>query len=74
MVVGNKHERILTESLAVGSVAWRDKILSTAKALAKVILLSQMEKGAKEATQLFNGIAAGVVGQIGIRLMRLLAR
>ena len=31
MVVGNKHERILTESLAVGSVAWRDKFFQTAE-------------------------------------------
>jgi len=59
VVVGNKHERILTESLAVGSVAWRDKFFQTAS-FSQGHLLSQMEKGAKEATQLFNGIAAGV--------------
>ena len=57
-VVGNKHERIRTESYC-GQRSLRDKFFQTAS-FSQGRLLSQMEKGAKEATQLFNATAAGV--------------
>ena len=59
VVVGKQHERILTESLAVGSVAWRDKFFQTAS-FSRSHLLMQMERGAEEAAKLFHGVAPGV--------------
>ena len=61
VVVGRQHERIFTESLAVGSVAWRDKFFQTAS-FSRGHLLSQMERGVEEATLLFNKIAPDVSG------------
>ena len=59
VVVGKQHETILTESLAVGSVAWRDKFFQTAS-FSRSRLLLQMERGAEEATKLFHGVAPAV--------------
>ena len=59
VVVGSKHERILTESLAVGSVAWRDKFFQTAS-FSRSHLLLQMERGVEEASKLFHEVAPAV--------------
>ena len=59
VVVGRQHERILTESLAVGSVAWRDKFFQKAS-FSRSQLLLQMDRGAEEAATLFDGVAPGV--------------
>ena len=59
MVVGKRHERLMTESLPVGSVAWRDRFFQV-PSFSRAHLQSQMDKGAKEACKLFEKVAPGV--------------
>ena len=59
VIVGEKHDRLLTESLPIGSVAWRDRFFQAAS-FSHSHLSSQMEKGVEEARSVFMPISSGV--------------
>ena len=59
VIVGEGHKRLITESLSVGSVAWRDRFFQV-PSFSRAHLLSQMDKGAEEASRLFESVAPGV--------------
>ena len=59
VIVGKGHTRLLTESLAIGSVAWRDRFFSD-DGYTQAALLQQMESGADAAREVFAAIAAGI--------------
>ena len=60
VVVGKNHNRLLTESLPIGSVAWRDRFFSGG-GCSKAELASQMSEGSEEAFSVFSAIASGIV-------------
>lgn len=60
VIIGNGQQRLLTESMAIGSVAWRDRFFADAPALAESVLSERMEQGLGEARGVFGAIAAGV--------------
>ncbi len=59
IIIGTAHTRLLTDSLAIGSVAWRDRFFgddfATAAALEK-----QMQAGVIGAKEVFAGVALGI--------------
>lgn len=59
VIVGCHHDRLLTESLAVGSVAWRDKFFAEV-ASDPDHLLSAMNMAKERAREDFGRVAAGV--------------
>lgn len=60
VIIGNGQQRLLTESMAIGSVAWRDRFFADAKSLDEAALSERMEQGLIEARKVFGAIAAGV--------------
>lgn len=59
VIVGKKHVRLLTESLAIGSVAWRDRFFNNATASVPE-LEQQMEAAVTAAQRVFDGFAAAI--------------
>ena len=59
VIVGSHHQRLLTDSLLIGSVAWRDHFFSGVSPDNESIL-SAMEAGRQAAIEVFAAIAPGV--------------
>ncbi len=59
VIVGKKHARLLTESLAIGSVAWRDRFFSTGPA-AVPELEQRMEAAVTAAQRVFDGFSPAI--------------
>jgi len=59
IIIGKGHDRLLTESLAIGSVAWRDRFFADPN-LSKDELRRQLKKGLKAARGIFEAVAPGV--------------
>jgi len=59
IIVGKGLDRVLTESLPIGSVSWRDSFFSEVK-YNKSQIVFQMSEGSEKAFDVFNGIAKGV--------------
>lgn len=59
VIVGEHHERLLTESLAIGSVAWRDRFFSE-PGLDANALIAQMDKARDAAKEVFGKIKPGL--------------
>jgi len=59
VVIGHKQRRLLTESMAVGSVAWRDKFFSPASS-DQLQLAVQLEAATQASKSAFDGIKFGV--------------
>lgn len=60
VIVGCGHVRLLTESLPVGSVAWRDRFFSGGNGRGAGELMERMDRAAAEAARVFSRIAPGV--------------
>ncbi len=58
VIVGRGHTRLLTESLPVGSVAWRDRFFGGGAGAGD--LMERMDRAAAEAARAFARIAPGV--------------
>lgn len=59
IIIGHKHSRLLTESMAVGSVAWRDKFFSP-KTADPLLLQTQLDAATAASKTVFDGISPGV--------------
>lgn len=59
IIIGRHHERLFTDSLAIGSVAWRDRFFTDVGADVKT-LLEQMDKGREAARKVFSSSAPGL--------------
>lgn len=59
IIIGHKHSRLLTESMAVGSVAWRDRFFSP-KSSDPLVLETQLNAAIAAAMSVFDGISPGV--------------
>lgn len=59
VIIGHKHSRLLTESMAIGSVAWRDKFFSP-QTSDPLLLESQLDAATVASRAVFDGIAPGV--------------
>lgn len=59
IIIGRKHRRLLTESLPVGSVAWRDRCFG-ADGYNQDQLLEQMNAGVAAARAVFEAVAPGI--------------
>lgn len=59
IIVGKGHERLLTESMAIGSVAWRDSFFTDSK-MSQAENEKQMDAGVAAARQVFSTVAAAV--------------
>lgn len=59
LIIGKKHERLLTESLTIGSVSWRDRFFAE-KNQSVASFLQQMDKGVQAAKEVFVTIAPAV--------------
>lgn len=59
IIIGCGQERLITESMAIGCVAWRDRFFADTS-LSMDALDSQMEYGLDAARQVFDTIAAGI--------------
>ena len=59
IIIGHQHSRLLTESMAIGSVAWRDRFFAEPTS-DKTLLESQLDKAAAAALKVFEGIGPGV--------------
>ncbi len=57
IIIGKQSNRLLTSSLAIGSVAWRDRFFSNQFLSQSAALDRQMDKGLKAAKKLFRKIA-----------------
>lgn len=60
IIVGKQSNRLLTSSLAIGSVAWRDRFFSSQFLSDSAQLDRQMDKGLKAARKVFRKIAPAV--------------
>jgi exopolyphosphatase/guanosine-5'-triphosphate,3'-diphosphate pyrophosphatase len=60
IIIGQRHQRLFTESLAIGSVAWRDRFFAE-QGYNQSALEAQMNAGVESAKQVFDAIAPGVV-------------
>lgn len=60
VIIGKQLDRLFTESLAIGSVAWRDRFFSE-KSDNVDVLLRQMEKGKQAAREVFDAVRPGLV-------------
>jgi len=60
VIIGKKHDRLFTESLAIGSVAWRDRFFPE-KTEDVDVLLAQMEKGKQAAREVFDAVRPGLL-------------
>ncbi|MFN3162737.1 MAG: hypothetical protein ACE37N_04480 [Pseudohongiellaceae bacterium] len=59
VIIGSGHERLFTESLPIGSVAWRDRFFGDKKADADK-LSKQMKKGSAAAAEVFARFRPGL--------------
>ncbi|MBL4729453.1 MAG: hypothetical protein JKY40_09140 [Gammaproteobacteria bacterium] len=59
IIVGHKSRRLLTESMAIGSVAWRDKFFSP-KTSDPLLLERQLNAATAAAKSVFDGISLGI--------------
>lgn len=59
VIVGKGQDRLITESYAVGSVAWRDRFFSDS-GFSQIQLLEQMDRGSEQARNVFASVALGV--------------
>lgn len=59
IIVGHKHSRLLTESMAAGSVAWRDRFFSPASSDPQ-LLQTQLDAATAASRTVFDGISPGV--------------
>lgn len=59
VIIGRRHERLFTESLAIGSVAWRDRFFAD-KVDDLDALLVQMEQGKQAAFEVFEAVRPGL--------------
>ena len=59
VIVGSHHQRLLTDSLLIGSVSWRDHFFSDVSPDTESILLA-MDAGRQAAIEVFAAIAPGV--------------
>lgn len=59
LVVGHKHSRLFTESMAIGSVAWRDKFFSE-QTQSVSQLESQLDAATEAARQIFAKVESGI--------------
>ena len=59
IIIGHKHSRLLTESMAVGSVAWRDKFFFPNNSDPQ-LLESRLDAATVAAKSLFDSISLGV--------------
>lgn len=60
VIIGKQHDRLFTESLAIGSVAWRDRFFAEQTDDAEV-LVEQMTKGKQAARQVFDAVRPGLL-------------
>ncbi|PCJ22559.1 MAG: hypothetical protein COA96_14030 [SAR86 cluster bacterium] len=59
IIVGKQHTRLLTESMAIGSVAWRDKFFSN-KTPNLIELEQSLDEAVDAARQVFAQVAPGI--------------
>lgn len=59
IIIGKQHARLLTESMPIGSVAWRDKFF-TSNCADKFEIERQMDVAVVAARQVFSRVAPGV--------------
>jgi exopolyphosphatase/guanosine-5'-triphosphate,3'-diphosphate pyrophosphatase len=59
IIVGQKHDRVLTESLTIGSVSWRDRFFNSAHQESGFIL-EHMDLGVAAAKQIFKSISLSI--------------
>ena len=59
IIVGQKHDRVLTESLIIGSVSWRDRFFRSAQQKSGIIL-EHMDLGVAAAKQVFESISPSI--------------
>ena len=59
IIIGHRHSRLLTESMAIGSVAWRDKFFSP-KSSDPLLLEAQVDVATAASKSVFDGISIGV--------------
>jgi exopolyphosphatase / guanosine-5'-triphosphate,3'-diphosphate pyrophosphatase len=59
IIIGHKHSRLLTESMAVGSIAWRDKFFSP-KTADLLLLNKQLDAATAASKSVFDSINIGV--------------
>lgn len=60
VIIGKQHDRLFTESLAIGSVAWRDRFFAENSNDVDV-LLEQMEQGKQAAKKVFEAVRPGLL-------------
>ena len=59
IIIGHKHNLLLTQSMAIGSVAWRDKFFSP-KTSDRLFLKMQLDAATAASKAVFDGISIGV--------------
>ena len=59
IIIGHKHNLLLTQSMAIGSVAWRDKFFFQ-KASDPLLLEMQLDAATAASKAVFDGISIGV--------------
>ena len=59
IIIGHKHNLLLTQSMAIGSVAWRDKFFSL-KTSDPLLLGKQLDAATVASKAVFDGISIGV--------------
>jgi exopolyphosphatase/guanosine-5'-triphosphate,3'-diphosphate pyrophosphatase len=59
IIIGHKHNLLLTQSMAIGSVAWRDKFFSP-KNSDRLLLEMQLDAATAASKAVFDGISIGV--------------
>ena len=59
IIIGQKNDRVLTESLIIGSVSWRDRFFDSAQQESGIIL-EHMDLGVAAAKQVFDSISPSI--------------
>jgi exopolyphosphatase/guanosine-5'-triphosphate,3'-diphosphate pyrophosphatase len=59
IIIGHKHNLLLTQSMTIGSVAWRDKFFSP-KTSDRFLLEMQLDAATAASKAVFDGISIGV--------------
>jgi exopolyphosphatase/guanosine-5'-triphosphate,3'-diphosphate pyrophosphatase len=59
IIIGHKHNLLLTQSMTIGSVAWRDKFFSP-KTSDRLLLEMQLDAATAASKAVFDGISIGV--------------
>ena len=60
VVIGRRQKRRVTESLPIGSVAWRDRFFAGQEGMDVAALLRRMEEGRRAAAEVFRSPAAAL--------------